>query len=472
MAVEKFLIDKMLEKLKFAPTACQKNLFETLADFISGDDKENWLMLVNGYAGTGKTTAISSFVKVLSDLHYRYILLAPTGRSAKVLANYTGFKTKTIHKQIYRQKSIGDGFGLFSLDMNKNKDTVFVVDEVSLISTGNYGGKTIFGSGDVLGDLVSYVRANTGNRLILVGDPAQLPPVGMEKSPALDPDYLKIYGNVTECFLKNVVRQAGESGILNNATILRNAIEHDETGITPLAIEGFPDVERIMGGDLIEKISDASDEYGPDGMVVLCRSNKRANIYNMGIRNRVFYREEQLTRSDKLMIVKNCYQFLDNVPEMDFIANGDVAELLSVSDFEERYGLHFAKATIAFPDYENVEITVRLILDTLTSESAALGAEQQKTLFDGVYNDYEDIKTKKKRLMAVREDQYFNALQIKYATAITCHKSQGGQWDCVFIDNCFWREDISVDDKKWLYTAITRAVKKVYLVNFNDKFFR
>ena len=473
MAIEKFLKEKMVGHLKFVPTACQDDLFEKLSLFVTGDSQHDWLMLVNGYAGTGKTTAIASFIKVLKEWKQNFILLAPTGRSAKVLANYTGMPAKTIHKQIYRQKSLKDGVGQFSLDMNKNRNTVFIVDEASLITIGDsMSGSSLFGSGDVLDDLMTYVRSNTGNRLILMGDPAQLPPIGMDRSPALDVDYLREYTpDVEECWLRSVVRQEQQSGILYNATLLRKEIEEEDYSTPQLSVEGFDDFRRISGGELIEALSEEISRYGEDEVVVLCRSNKTANRYNEGIRNRVLYREEQLTKGDKLMIVKNCYQFLENIPELDFIANGDVARLEKIGKYEERYGLKFASATLSFADYSDVEIDAKIILDTLSSVTPALDKEQQKALFEGVYADYGHITVKKKRMEAVREDVYFNALQIKYAAAITGHKSQGGQWKCVFIHNPFWTEDISLDEKKWLYTAITRGVERVYLVNFKDNFF-
>lgn len=473
MAIERFLKEKMVQHLKFAPTVCQDTLFDKLSLFVTGSAEHDWLMLVNGYAGTGKTTAIASFIKVLKEFKHNFILLAPTGRSAKVLSNYTGMPAKTIHKQIYRQKSLKDGIGQFSLDMNKNRNTVFIVDEASLITIGeSMGGTSLFGSGDVLDDLITYVRSNSGNRLILMGDPAQLPPIGMDMSPALDADYLRDYcQDVEECWLRSVVRQEKESGILYNATLLRKEIEESDTSIPQLSDGGFEDFRRVSGGELIEALSEEIGRYGEDEVVVLCRSNKTANRYNEGIRQRVLYREEQLTKGDKLMIVKNCYQFLEEIPELDFIANGDVARLEKIGKYEERYGLKFASATLSFGDYNNVEIDAKIILDTLSSVTPALDQEQHRMLFEGVYADYEHIKTKKKRMDAVREDIYFNALQIKYAAAITGHKSQGGQWKCVFIHNPFWRDEISLDEKKWLYTAITRGVERVYLVNFKDNFF-
>ena len=281
-----------------------------------------------------------------------------------------------------------------------------------------------------------------------------------------------MYGHVDYVLLDKVVRQADTSGILFNATVVRHAVVTGACEEYPrLETRGFADVERIGGGELIEALDDAIGRYGMDETVVLCRSNKRANRYNQGIRGTVLFREEALSRGDRLMVVKNCYQFLEKIEELDFIANGDIAELIKISNYEERYGLHFAEAVLAFPDYGDVEITAKVILDTLTSESASLPAEQQTALYEGVFTDYSDISTKRKRNAAVREDPYYNALQIKYSTAITCHKSQGGQWKCVFIDNAFWQDALTVEDLKWLYTALTRATKKLYLVNFNKKFF-
>ncbi len=462
----------VLRNLPFPPTADQSCLFEALEAF--GGDHTSDIMIVAGYAGTGKTSAIAAFVKALEQHKYKYVLLAPTGRAAKVLSGFTGMPAFTIHKHIYRQKSMSGGFGKFTLDMNRSRNTFFIIDEASLITIGGDGGGNVFGSGDLLQDLVDYVRSAPGNKMIFVGDRGQLPPVGMDASPALDIDFMQsAFGPVHSADLSEVLRQAQESGILHNATLLRNMESAGETAFPQLELEGFDDISRISGGELIESMSDAIGRYGLDGVVVLTRSNKRANRYNMGIRSQVLYREEQLTRSDKLMVVKNCYQFLEKLDDEDFfIANGDMARLVKVSKYEERYGLHFAQATLSFPDYDNLEITAKIILDTLTSEAAALTAAQQQALFDGVWADYDDIPTKKKRYEAVREDKYFNALQIKYATAITCHKSQGGGWPCVYIDNPFWGEEVTLDDIKWLYTAITRSSEKVFLVNFPDNCFK
>lgn len=473
-------------------TADQDRLFADVADFLAGDEHD--ILVVNGYAGTGKTTAIAAVIEALDELRpvsrqdngqeYEEIcvLLAPTGRAAKVLSLYAHKPASTIHKCIYRQKSIGsDGFGQFSLAPNKQSHKLFIVDEVSLIGIEDNGrqGTASFGTGDLLKDLVDFVRAGNDCRMILIGDSAQLPPVGLEASPALSPDYMDGFGGVRYSGLKEVVRQQKESGILWNATRIRELITGDAYGeetFTPdelgLRTEGFDDISRITGGELLDTLNQAYfSEYSKDDAIVLCRSNKRANRYNAGIRAQVFYDEERLVRGEKLMIVKNCYQFTGGVEGMDYIANGDMAKLVSIKNFEERYGLNFADARLSFPDYDDSEITAKVCLDTLSSEAASLTYEQQNQLYAGVNEDYSHITTKKKRYEAVREDPYFNALQLKYANAITCHKSQGGQWSCVFVDNPFWQDVLTVDDLKWLYTALTRAVEKVYLVNFKDEYF-
>ena len=395
---------------------------------------------------------------------------------------YSGMSAYTVHKQIYRQKSVGEnGFGQFSLAPNKLKDALFIVDEVSLIGIdgGSQQTNVQFGTGNLLEDLVSYVRNGLGCRLILIGESAQLPPVGHEYSPALSHEYMDHFGGVSWEELTTVVRQQKDSGILYNATILRTVIAEDyESGgaLFPienleLSTDGFADIQRINGGELIEALTDAYDRYGEDETIVLSRSNKRANRYNAGIRSQIQYKEERLVRGDKLMVVKNCYQFIENMKDMDYIANGDIVNLLSINHYEDRYGLHFAQARLSFPDYNDQEISAKVCLDTLESESASLTYEQQNALYQGVLADYAHLTTKKKRYDAVREDLFYNALQLKYANAITCHKSQGGQWRCVFIDNPFWQEFFTADDYKWLYTAITRAVEKVYLVNFKDDYF-
>lgn len=474
-----FLFSRFLSKLSFEPTSCQRSLLRKVADFVSSD--ENDIFVVNGYAGTGKTTAISSVISVMKEFQTKCVLLAPTGRAAKVLSSYSGQPAFTIHKHIYRQKSVGgDGFGQFSLFPNKDKQALFIVDEVSLIGidAGQQQSTTAFGSGNLLEDLISFVRSGVECKVILIGDSAQLPPVGLDASPALMQDYMRVFGGVEFAELTTVVRQQQESGILYNATLIRQLQAELEYGpglmdICDLGLETsqFDDIERISGGELIEKIGDAYSTYDEDDTIILCRSNKRAIKYNLGIRSTVQYKDERLVRDDKLMIVKNCYQFLEGIEGMDYIANGDIAKLQKISKFEERYGLHFAEARISFPDYDDQEIVAKVILDTLDSESASLTYEQSNMLYQGVNEDYAHLTTKKKRYEAVREDKYYNALQLKYANAITCHKSQGGQWKCVFIDNAFWQEELTVDDLKWLYTALTRATEKVYLVNFKDELF-
>lgn len=475
MSLSDFLYTKMVSGLGFEPTHCQDSLLRNLADFIivtqpGTSPLQREIMVINGYAGTGKTTSLASMVKVLREFGRNVILLAPTGRAAKVLSGYTGYSAYTIHKHIYRQRSMKDGVGLFTLNINQNKDTIYIVDEASLISNSNEG--SAFGSGRLLDDLVDFVYTGENNKLILAGDSAQLPPVGLSYSEALSPQDIKHLGNIRFSQLTTVVRQAETSGILYNATLLRKNIENGIVKFPEFVLTGFDDVIRISGADLIEELTSSYSKWGDDDTLVLCRSNKRANRYNKGIRSSVLFREERLGRGDKVMVVKNCYQFLDDVEELGFIANGDVAELLRIGNYEERYGLTFADATLSFTDYNNVEIKAKIILDTLESETASLGSEQQKKLFEEVMEDYSHIKVKRKRIAAVREDKYFNALQIKFASAITCHKSQGGQWSAVFIDNPFWNNETSVDDLKWLYTAATRATKKLYFVNFDDKFFK
>lgn len=475
-----FLYSKFRDHFQYEPTDCQDVFLHQAAEFLTADEGD--ILVLNGYAGTGKTTAISAVIAGLKEFEVSCVLLAPTGRAAKVLSMYSGMSAYTVHKQIYRQKSVGEnGFGQFSLAPNKLKDALFIVDEVSLIGIdgGSQQTNVQFGTGNLLEDLVAYVRNGLGCRLILIGDSAQLPPVGHEYSPALSHEYMDHFGGVSWAELTTVVRQQKDSGILYNATILRTVIAEDyESGgaLFPienleLSTDGFTDIQRINGGELIEALTDAYDRYGEDETIVLSRSNKRANRYNAGIRSQIQYKEERLVRGDKLMVVKNCYQFIEDMKDMDYIANGDIVNLLSINHYEDRYGLHFAQARLSFPDYNDQEISAKVCLDTLESESASLTYEQQNALYQGVLADYAHLTTKKKRYDAVREDLFYNALQLKYANAITCHKSQGGQWRCVFIDNPFWQEFFTADDYKWLYTAITRAVEKVYLVNFKDDYF-
>ena len=466
-----FLYTTFLGCFAYESTPCQDKLLRQVASFITADED---ILVVNGYAGTGKTSALSAVVGGLSSLKIPCVLLAPTGRSAKVLSGYCGKPASTIHKHIYRQKTFGaDGMGQFSLAPNKARGTLFIVDEVSLIGIASGEGGGAFGSGNLLADLVAFVRSGVDCKLILVGDAAQLPPVGLEESPALSPDYMAGFGGVSFATLTTVVRQAEGSGILVNATHLRTMLDSMDEPIGQadlgLSVNGFPDIRRIGGGELLETLSDAYDRYGSDEVAVLCRSNKRAVRYNAGIRAQVLYREERLCRGDRLMVVKNNYR--NDIEGTDYIANGDLAELVRIRHYEDRYGLHFADATLSLPDYGGQEIETKVLLDTLDSESPALTREQSQALWEGVSADYAHLSTKKKRYDAIKEDPFFRALQLKYAHAITCHKAQGGQWECVFVDNPFWQDFLVPDDIKWLYTALTRAVKTVYLVNFADSLF-
>ena len=472
-----FLYKTFLGCFAYETTSCQDKLLRQVSSFITADED---ILVVNGYAGTGKTSVLAAVVGGLTSLSIPCVLLAPTGRSAKVLAGYCGRPASTIHKHIYRQKSFGaDGLGQFSLAPNKARGTLFIVDEVSLIGISSGEGGGAFGTGNLLADLVTFVRAGVDCKLILVGDAAQLPPVGLEESPALSPDYMTVFGGVSFATLTTVVRQAEGSGILVNATRLRTMLDSmdEPIGLADLKLQVLPsglapegaDIRRIHGGELLETLSDAYDKYGTDEVAVLCRSNKRAVRYNAGIRAQVLYREEKLCRGDRLMVVKNNYR--EDIEGTDYIANGDLAQLVRIRHYEERYGLHFADATLAFPDYGNQEIETKVLLDTLDSESPALSREQSQALWEGVSADYAHLTTKKKRYDAVRSDPFYSALQLKYAHAITCHKAQGGQWECVFVDNPFWQDFLVPDDLKWLYTALTRAVRQVYLVNFPDTLF-
>ena len=444
----------------YSPTPCQERLLRAVSAFLSSDDGD--ILVVNGYAGTGKTTAMAAVVAGLAALEIPSVLLAPTGRAAKVLSQYAGHPASTIHKHIYRQKSLSaEGVGAFTLTFNKARSTLFIVDEVSLIGLSDG-----FGTGNLLEDLVAFVRAGTDCRLILMGDAAQLPPVGLDASPALSASFMNGFGGVSYVELTTVVRQAADSGILTCATQLRQLLPYS---FGPLKLSVFPDVRRISGGELLEALSDAYGRYGEDEVMVLCRSNKRAGRYNAGIRSSVLYHEERLVRGERLMIVRNHY--LDGLDGTDYIANGDMAKLVWIRHFEERYGLHFADACLSFPDYGDQEVEMKVLLDVLESDAPSLGQEAAQALFTGVLADYSDLPTKKKRYDAVRSDPFFNALQIKYAHAITCHKAQGGQWKCVFVDNPFWQDELQEEDLKWLYTALTRAVEQVYLVNFRDSFF-
>ena len=461
----------LYRKLQFEPNDEQKILIEALAEMIISPVKHQ-LMLVKGYAGTGKTSVISAFVRTLNDFKMRPVLMAPTGRAAKVLSACSGEQAFTIHRKIYRQKSSADGFGAFVLNFNTCSNTFFVVDEASMISRYS-ADRSLFGTGNLLDDLLTFVYNDRNCRLLLIGDTAQLPPVGQEESPALDRQQLERYGLETVGFeLTEVVRQSLESGILYNATIVRRLITERQPQYPSLETDRFPDVERISGEDLIETITDAYDKYGIDETAIICRSNKQANRYNQGIRNRILYREEELTAGDFLMVVRNNYYWIKDTEQISFIANGDIVRLIRIRRYVERYGFRFAEADLCLPDYQHYEFTAIIMLDALSSEAASITDEQNRQLYLSVAEDYAHITTKAQRYKAIREDPFFNALQVKFAYAVTCHKAQGGQWQCVFIDQGWLTgEMINIEYLRWLYTAITRATEKLYLVNFSDKFF-
>ena len=458
------------ENLGHDATHSQEEMIEKLAGFIIPGNEMD-VMLVNGYAGTGKTTLVRALVRTLDKFSQKYVLLAPTGRAAKVLSSYTGKNAYTVHKKIYRQKSAKDGLGVFVLDRNLAANTLFVVDEASMIANQESEMK-VFGTGKLLDDLIEYVYSKEGCKLVLLGDTAQLPPVGLDISPALDPEVLSSYDLIVhKGFLDEVVRQSQGSGILMNATRLRKAVEKGSRH-WPQFKDDFKDIQRIQGNDLLDEISNAYERSGMASTIVVTRSNKRANQYNEGIRNRILWREEEIVAGDMLMIVRNNYYWTQDDPDMDFVANGDIAEIMDISGRQERYGYRFADVTLRFHDYGSRELDVKILLDTITLESASLGFEESRQLYFNILEDYPDIKSKKKKYEMVREHPFYNALQVKFAYAVTCHKAQGGQWETVFVDQGYITEDmIDREYHRWLYTAVTRATKKLYLVNFSDRYF-
>ncbi len=466
-----FVYSEILKEFKLSPTNEQTELIKQLSLFVSGK-KEKQALLIKGFAGTGKTSIIGAFVKVLHAMQTKAVLLAPTGRAAKVFAFYTGSNAYTIHKEIYIQQSSKDAFGTFILAKNLQKNTYFIIDEASMISNSS-GESTVFSNGRLLDDLITYVYSGSGCSLILSGDIAQLPPVGSNNSPALDANIIQGYGiDVIEMHLKEVVRQAIGSGILSNATVIRQLIDNNEIQQPTFLLSGFEDIAKLSGADLIETISDSYAKYSMEETIVVCRSNKRANKFNAGIRSEILGYSEEIAQGDLLMVVKNNYFWLTDNEQISFIANGDIVRVKRIKKYTERYGYRFAEVTVELTDYANIEFDTVILLDTLTSESAALNNEDNKKLFFAIAEDYADIKSVKKRYKEVREHQFFNALQVKFAYAVTCHKAQGGQWKSVFVDQGYFVEDmLNIEFLRWLYTALTRAVKKLYLVNFNKEFY-
>ena len=458
------LINRLRMYLGHVPTAEQERAMRLFADFLT-DREERTVFVLRGSAGTGKTTLAAAVVRALMSLQQKLVLMAPTGRAAKVFSGYAGCAAYTIHKRIYRQKTAGD-MSAFSLNFNQSTETLFMVDEASMVS--NEGFSDTFGSGCLLDDLIQFVYGGRNCRLVLIGDRAQLPPVGEEESPALMSGVLEGYGlKVYEVDLNQVLRQSEESGILWNATEVRCMMAEDRWSLPKIRIEGFDDIQVMPGNELIEALATSYSRVGLDETMVVTRSNKRANIYNQGIRNQVLDREDELCTGDQIMIVKNNYYWTEQSKEIAFIANGDHAVVQRVRHIHELYGFRFAEVTMMLPDYDNYELTATVLLDTLTSEAPALTREQQQQLFDKVMEDYMDVPFKADRLKKIKQDKYYNALQIKFAYAATCHKTQGGQWAHIYIDQGYMTDDILTTDYiHWLYTALTRATEKVFLVNW------
>lgn len=496
---------RILQNFGFAPTADQLHAVEVFARFMTDRD-ERAVMILRGSAGTGKTSLAGAIVRTMQELRQKVTLLAPTGRAAKVFSLNANQPAATIHRSIYREKAFTGLDGMFNLNVNLFHDRLFMVDEASMISLSS--NNSTFGSGCLLDDLIQYVYNDRNCRMLLVGDKAQLPPVGEEESPALRSDVLRAYGlTVYECDLNEVLRQSQDSGILYNATVIRQMITHDEvTQLPKIRFKGFADISIVPGDELIERLASSYSEVGIDETMVITRSNKRANVFNQGIRNMVLGREEELTTGDMLMVVKNKYKntpppspslngSLNNAtnnvnslttqairqvtqllsggekeiekPALTFIANGDRAVVRRVRNVREFYGFRFADVSLEFPDYNNAEEEMTVILDALMTEAPALTQEQNEQLFQRVLEDYEDIPLKADRMKKVREDEYYNALQVKFGYAITCHKAQGGQWAHIYLDQGYMTDEMLTPDYiHWLYTAFTRATEHLYLVNW------
>ena len=474
---------KILQQFGFPPTQEQANALDVFARFLT-DRNPQVVMILRGSAGTGKTSLSGAIVRTLQSIRQKVMLLAPTGRAAKVFSLNSGTPAYTIHRRIYREKSFSGVDGQFNLNDNLFTDTLFMVDEASMVANMGLGGMN-FGSGCLLDDLVHFVYQGRNDRLMLIGDKAQLPPVGEEESPALNAAMLQGYGlTVYECDLNEVLRQSEQSGILYNATMIRQMITHDDiTQLPKIRFTGFSDIKPMPGAELIEALADSYHHVGLDDTIVVTRSNKRANIFNQGIRNMVLDREEELSQGDILMIVKNNYYWMEEerkkmkekdnqVPSNEipaFLANGDRAKVLKVRRRIDLYGFRFATLLLQFPDYGNYELEATVLLDTLTSEAPALPHEQQEQLFHQIEEDYQDVPLKTDRMKAIRQDQFYNALQVKFAYAVTCHKAQGGQWAHVYVDQGYMTDDMLTPDYiHWLYTAFTRATEMLYLVNWPE----
>lgn len=461
--LSQFIRYRICEQLPFTPNEQQEELLGKLSVFLTSRQTER-LFLLKGYAGTGKTSIMAAMVRALHQLRQKALLLAPTGRAAKVIAKYSGFPAYTIHKRIYRQKSMGeDSFGL---SFNTQKDTVFIVDEASMIA--NQRTESAFGTGCLLDDLIRFVFSGENCSLILIGDNAQLPPVGQPTSPALDEEYLSAYGlNITSHTLTQVARQALQSGILYNATRLREQLQGNDVKRMPVfQTADFPDIRKLSGEDMLEELERAYQEVGVEETIVVTRTNKRMNLYNQGIRNRILWKEEEIAGGDRLMVTKNNYYWTRQYEGIDFLANGDMFEIVRIRNFRELYGFRFADAALKAVDYD-WEIDVTLWLETLSTESPDTNYQLQNTLFQRMAEDYPEIHSKKELLKQIMNTPYYNALQVKHAYAVTCHKAQGGQWKRVFVDQGIINEEqLGTDYYRWLYTALTRATEQVYLINF------
>ena len=464
----------LLQQFPFETTDGQRVLLHKLSEFILGNNLDN-IFVIKGYAGTGKTTIVRSLVKSMPAVGGKTVLLAPTGRAAKVLSNYTEKQAFTIHKKIYYRRPNDDGGFAFTLQQNLHTDTVFIIDEASMISSSGGLSGGMFAGGSLLDDLVSYVFNGTNCKLIFIGDTAQLPPVGLDVSPALDFEFLKAsYSFKVDWYeLTEVVRQTEQSGILTNATIIRNQIKNDKQAKPNFVLNNFKDVVRLGGDELEDALNSAYNKYGAEDTMVICRSNKRANIFNQQIRTRIRWQEDELSTGDYMMVVKNNYFWLKDESKAGFIANGDIIKLTSVGKIQEMHGFKFADVRMKMIDYpDEPELETRLLLDTIMSDSPSLSQEDNKRLYTSVSADYADIADRRMRLKKVKEDGFFNALQVKFAYAVTCHKAQGGQWDCVFVEQGYLTDEmINTEYMRWLYTAVSRAKTKLYLVNFNKEFF-
>lgn len=459
-------------QIPFEPTESQRVAARALTHFIC-QPQDNHIFILNGYAGTGKTTLVSALVRTLKQVRKNCILLAPTGRSAKVFSLYSGMKAYTIHKCLYWVKN-KDGMSVFSRRPNRLVNTLFIVDEASMIADG-VTDSPLFGSNSLMDDLFSYVFEGSGCQLLLVGDGAQLPPVNFEESPALSIEYIQRNFSLTaaQATLTDVTRQNIESGILRNASQLRRKMEEEAFAFPLLPAPVFPDCQRINGGDLEELFNQLYGHYSAEEIVTITYSNKRAYIYNQEIRHRILYKEDELSAGDLVIAVKNNYFWIKDDAEVGFIANGDSLEILSINKIQELYGFRFADVTVRLCDYPNHgDIDIKIILESLTCEGASLDKAEMDSLYYAVSEDYADIPTKRERYAKMKEDPFLNAVQVKFSYALTCHKTQGGQWPVVLLDPGLIRDGVITKSYlRWLYTALTRATSQVYLLNFADDFF-